>query len=176
MSEEQLWELIESTRPTENYTLLEHVENLTAVVSGMTREEIINFAEVFETLSTKNRSYQLFLAFNLMFKGQCTDDLLCDAMSSLIFRGRRDFEAVVKSGDRLADFDDFEVCEEACLFIDLLWEELFPEETLIPVTWSGPFIPDWPTSKEDETMFQKRLPLIFPRLYAKYGEPAPPLR
>lgn len=175
MSEDEIWDFIESTRPTQSYSLLKHVENLSAVVSQMSMDDIVHFTEAFEALVKNARDYGLFLAFNLMFQGHCTDDVLADAISSLIFRGRQDYYDVVESGDRLAELEDFEVCEEASLFLDNLWEELYPG-TLIPTEVSeGPYIPDWPPSREDEEMFRRALPLMFPKLYAKFGVPKPTL-
>jgi len=175
-SEAQIWEFIESTRPKKRYEVVKHVEALQALVSGMSQDEIVSFTEAFEEIVRNARTYSLFLAINLVCQGHCTDDVLEDVISSLMFRGKQSFEAVLRSPDSLADLDDLEICEEASLFFDDLWEELYPG-TLIPTAVpEGPFISNSPSSQAEEEAIWKTLPQMYPKLYAKYGAPATPLR
>ncbi|HNB16321.1 MAG TPA: DUF4240 domain-containing protein [Candidatus Obscuribacter sp.] len=175
-SEAQIWEFIESTRPKKRYEVVKHVEALQALVSRMSQDEIVYFTEAFEEIVQNARTYPLFLAFNLMCQGHCTDDVLDDAISSLIFRGKQSFEVVVRSPDSLAELDDLEICEEASLFLDELWEELYTG-TLIPTAVpEGPYIRNSPSSQAEEEAIWKTLPQMYPKLYAKYGAPATPLR
>lgn len=169
MLEDEVWQIVEQFRPTQNYNLEEHILSLTAFISELPESKFLEFAEAWEEIADKGYKWAMFLAFDMMVKDSCTDEVFDDCISTLIFYGRNIYNQAIEDPDSMASLENFEPSESAALFLIETWDNLYPGTILPKTSTKTELYPDSPPTIQDQKAFFKSRPAMFPKLAQKYG-------
>jgi len=171
MNEDIFWGTVEiSKAAAEDGVFADHAESLASSLRGYPPEKIIAFERIFQELSRRAYSWDLWGAAYVIHGG-CSDDGFTDFRSWLISMGRKTYEAALADPESLAEielgpdgegdasFEEFGYVA-AQVYESMTGKEIGPSGVPHPSDPSGePF-------EEDSDDLARR----YPRLYAKYGD------
>ena len=110
MTLDEFWEHIKKTKRKDPEA---HVEKLTARLSKLHSDEVVDFDHWWNLLAREAYHWNLWAAAYLM-NGGCSDDGFTDFRSWLILKGRDVFQTAVSNPDTLADIADPDEDEATC--------------------------------------------------------------
>lgn len=110
MTLDEFWEHIKKTKRKDPEA---HVEKLTARLSQLHSDEVVDFDHWWNLLAREAYHWNLWAAAYLM-NGGCSDDGFTDFRSWLILKGRDVFQTAVSNPDTLADIADPDEDEATC--------------------------------------------------------------
>ena len=102
MDEQSFWQIIQQVHDASHGNMARKCELLTAQVAQLSKEDAVEFRNVFDATMRRAYHWPLWAAAYLIHGG-CGDDTFSDFRSALISRGRRAFEKALSDPDALAD-------------------------------------------------------------------------
>jgi hypothetical protein len=145
---------------------------LTSYLRERTVDYIVAFEEQLHEHSCLAYDARLWAAAGLML-GLCSDDKFCDFRGWLIAQGKRVFESSLESPDTLADVGNIDGDSGKPLLSQMLYaptkayrQKICNEIADLQVCYRKPVLLNQDTWNGDRS----KLPNMFPRLFAKYGE------
>ena len=104
MTEEQFWEIVESTKAAAGGSFDEHFKKLVSRLTTLEPEQIAAFDLNFDVLSIRAYSWDLWGAAYVIHGG-CSDDSFTDFRSWLISMGRDVYQRALADPESLADIE-----------------------------------------------------------------------
>jgi hypothetical protein len=161
MDEGQFWDLVQRTHDAASNDMDRKCELLKSEVQKLSKSDAIDFATLFDTMMNRAYSYSLWGAAYVIHGG-CSDDTFNDFRSSLISRGRACFERTLANPDSLAD----EKFDGSIWFYEGFQYAVTAGVKAVAGSRPGLRHPDRPSG---EDWREDDLPLLFPRLSAKFA-------
>jgi hypothetical protein len=169
MTEEQFWEIVESTKADAGSSFDGHFKELVARLTTLEPEEIAAFDLNFDILSIRAYSWDLWGAAYVIHGG-CSDDNFTDFRSWLISMGRNAYERALADPESLADIELGPDGEEDVFFevfgyvAATAYRAKMGKEMSLVVT-PYPSDPSGEPFEEDSDDLARR----YPRLFSRYG-------
>lgn len=102
MDEHAFWQIVQHVHDASHGSMPRKCELLTARIAQLSREEAVEFRDIFDAMMRRAYHWPLWAAAYLIHGG-CGDDTFSDFRSALISRGRPAFETALSDPDSLAD-------------------------------------------------------------------------
>ncbi|NVJ62435.1 MAG: DUF4240 domain-containing protein [Gammaproteobacteria bacterium] len=168
MEEKEFWEIIESSGSPEKCSPEEQCENITEKLSGKSKNELVDFANIHRNILCKAYTWPMLKA-GFVLISYVSDDVFEDFRNWVILNGKERFYNTLKNPDYIATYINVEdpveeVCGEPLLYVcEEAWggdvEEL-EENYVYP---KDPEInDDWPDAE--------KLAEEFPKLYEEFWD------
>jgi hypothetical protein len=161
MDERQFWELVQRTHDAASNDMDRKCELLKFEIKKLSKSDAIDFATLFDAMMDRAYSHNLWGAAYIIHGG-CGDDTFNDFRSSLISRGRACFERALADPESLAD-EDF---DETIWFFEGFQYAVTAGVGAVAGSRPGRRHPDRPSGA---AWHENDLPVLFPRLSAKFG-------
>jgi len=162
MDEDRFWEIVQRVHDSSEGDMDRKCVALRQQIAALSKEAALEFSQLFDAMMDRAYHWPLWGAAYVIHGG-CGDDSFTDFRSSLISRGRQDFERALADPDSLAegDFDEQAWFYEGYQYavtdgVKTVAGER-PRRQMHPVEPSGP---EW---TEDEVY------ALFPKLSAKFA-------
>ena len=170
MDESEFWGIVEASKAESGGTFDGHIEVLTARLSALAPEKIVEFQGVFSALQDRAYSWDLWGAA-FVINGGCSDDGFTDFRSWLISMGRNTFERALSDPESLVEITLGNDGEEDASFEEFGYvaAQAYEASTGKELPHPERDFPEKPSGEpweEDEEELAGR----YPKLFAKYGD------
>jgi hypothetical protein len=164
MEAEQFWQIIDRVNRESGGDMDRKSALLKGELSRRSSDEVLQFARRFDALLDAAYTWPLWGAAYVI-NGGCSDDSFMDFRSTLISRGRVDFEYALKDPDALADLPGV---GEGMFYegFHYVAAEVFEEKTGGPLPMREEPAPSEPAGEPWE---EDDVESLFPRLSAKFS-------
>ena len=164
----QFWNIVESSKAASGASHDNHVELLAEHLSALPPDEVISFQQIFDDLTDRAYSWDLWRAAYII-GGGCSDDGFIDFRSWLISMGRDTYTRALNDPESLADVDLGPDGEEDAFFEDFAYvpARVYTARTGRSLEYPRAAHPSEPSGAEWEEGTED-LARRFPRLSARY--------
>ena len=164
----QFWTLVESSKAASRGSFDRHIELLAKHLSALTPEEIIEFQRIFDDLTDRAYSWDLWGAAYII-GGGCSDDGFTDFRSWLISMGRETYTRALTDPESLADIVLGPGGEEDSFFEEFGYvaTQVYEAKTGRPLDYPRTAHPAEPSGRKREED-RDELARRYPRLSSQY--------
>lgn len=162
----EFWNIVELSKESSGGSFDRHAELLAERLSELPSEEIIEFKRIFDELTDRAYSWDLWGAAYVI-GGGCSDDGFTDFRSWLISMGRETYTRALNDPESLADVDLGPDGEEDAFFEDFAYvpARVYQAKTGQPLKYPRTPHPSEPSGEEWEEDGED-LARRFPRLFS----------
>lgn len=161
----EFWSLVESSKAASEGSFDRHAELLAEHLSALSPGEVIEFQRIFDELTDRAYSWDLWGAAYVI-GGGCSDDGFTDFRSWLISMGRETYTRALNDPESLADVDLGPDGEEDAFFEDFAYvpARVYAAKTGQPLEYprtAHPAEPGGEEWEEDSEELARRFPRLF---------------
>ena len=166
----QFWSVVESSKAASGGRYDRHVELLAEQLSALSSEEVVEFQRIFDDLTDRAYSWDLWGAAYII-GGGCSDDSFTDFRSWLISMGRETYTRALADPEALADVVLGPGGEEDAFFEEFAYvpARVYEAKTGRALEYPRTAHPSEPTGQEWEEGGDD-LAQRFPRLSSRYQD------